>query len=110
MTDTVQELINILLDETIDDASRDDAATDLGFIPDDERVEAALLTIATDQAIDDMIRGSCGESLAQIWLTTLNIDCSKVNRLDGIAFEEAMSWIEIENPLLHKKIKDHCFD
>lgn len=106
--DTAQRLINILLDKTIDDAIRDDAAIDLGFISNNEMVEAALLDIANDQTTEEMIRASCGESLAQIWLTNHNFECSKISLLDGIAFEEAIALIKIQNPLLYKRIKDDC--
>ena len=101
--DTAQKLINILLDTTIDEAVRDDAAIDLGFISNNEMVEAALLSIANDQTTEEMIRASCGESLAQIWLSNQNFKCNKINLLDGVAFKEAIALIKVQNPLLYKE-------
>lgn len=106
--DTAQKLINILLDTTIDEAVRDDAAIDLGLISNNEIIEAALLSIVNDQKTEEMIRASCGESLAQIWLSNHNFKCNKINLLDGVAFEEAIALIKVQNPLLYKKIKDGC--
>lgn len=90
-------LIEILLDKTASDAERDDAAIDLGYISEDEDVEAALLTVANDEEADEMIRASCGESLAQIWIAHNQVSREKLSLLMGVALEEAMSMIKSEN-------------
>ena len=90
-------LIEILLDKTASDAERDDAAMDLGFILNDETVEVALLTVANDKKTDEMIRASCGESLAQIWIGHNQVSHEKLALLTGIAMDEAMAVIKKEN-------------
>ncbi|QKS71219.1 hypothetical protein FLK61_31400 [Paenalkalicoccus suaedae] len=89
-------LISILLDSDISDAERDDAAIDLGFISNDDQVEKALLQVANDNHTDDMIKASCGESLAQIWLNEKIVDGEKIYLLKGIAFEEAFALMRKE--------------
>lgn len=79
------------------DAERDDAAIDLGFVLNDETVEVALLTVANDEATDEMIRASCGESLAQIWIAHNQVSREKLTLLTGIAMDEAMAVIKKEN-------------
>ncbi|KAB2861535.1 MAG: hypothetical protein F9K39_13045 [Exiguobacterium chiriqhucha] len=90
-------LIEILLDKTASDAERDDAAIDLGYILEDEDVEAALLTVANDEKTDEMIRASCGESLAQIWIAHNQVSREKLALLTGVALLEAISMIKSEN-------------
>lgn len=87
-------LIKILLDKSINDADRDDAAIDLGFFTDDESVEFSLLIVANDQETHEMIRASCGESLAQIWLAQKQVSFEKIGLLNGVALEEALALIE----------------
>ncbi|WP_214762184.1 MULTISPECIES: hypothetical protein [Exiguobacterium] len=90
-------LIEILLDKTASDTERDDAAIDLGNVSDDKKVEVALLTVANDEGTDEMIRASCGESLAQIWITHNQVSREKIVLLTGIAMDEAMALIKNEN-------------
>lgn len=85
-----KELVEILLDDTASDAERDDAAIDLGFISNDQLVQTALLTIANNVDIDEMIRASCGESLAQIWIKNNEFHLTNLFLLTGIAFFEAL--------------------
>jgi hypothetical protein len=59
-------LIQVLLDERAEHGDRDDAAMDLGAFDGDD-VEAALARIACEQAADENLADSCGESLAEIW-------------------------------------------
>ncbi|WP_215190842.1 hypothetical protein [Exiguobacterium sp. s7] len=89
--------IEILLDQTASDAERDDAAMDLGFSLNEEAVEIALLTVANDETVDEMIRASCGESLAQIWIAHNQVSREKLSLLTGIALGEAISMIKSEN-------------
>lgn len=95
--DQATALIEILLDKTASDADRDDAAIDLGDISDDEEVEVALLTVAIDEGTDEMIRASCGESLARIWVRQNQVSREKLALLTGIALEEAVGIIKNEN-------------
>ncbi|WP_114165803.1 hypothetical protein [Exiguobacterium sp. TNDT2] len=95
--DQATALIEILLDKTASDADRDDAAIDLGDISDDEEVEVALLTVANDEGTDEMIRASCGESLARIWVRQNQVSREKLALLTGIALEEAVGIIKNEN-------------
>lgn len=90
-------LIEILLNKTASDAERDDAAIDLGLSLNDAAVEVTLLTVANDEAVDEMIRSSCGESLAQIWIAHNQVSREKIVLLTGIALDEAMELIKNEN-------------
>ena len=63
---TVEYLIRILQDKSIDLGVRDDAAMDLGAY-DEPQVSEVLIQIATDLEEDDMILDSCGESIREIW-------------------------------------------
>ncbi|MFF2879156.1 hypothetical protein ACFVR2_22955 [Gottfriedia sp. NPDC057991] len=98
-------LIKILLDLNCSDAERDDAAIELGYIYNDEFVEDALLQIANNQNTDEMIRASCGESLAQIWLSRKVFEYNKLSSLKGIAFSEAMGLIKREDRNIYEDIK-----
>lgn len=92
-----KDLVGILLDNTASDAERDDAAIDLGSISNDNTVEGALLTVANDMNTDEMIRASCGESLAQIWIKNNEFNLENLCLLTGIAFLEALENIKREN-------------
>ena len=62
-------LIKFLLDKTVDIGARDDCAMDLAD-HDTEDVFAALYKCASDKSEDELIQGSCGESLAEIMVRT----------------------------------------
>ena len=62
----VSDLIGLLNDESARPEERDDAAIDLGKSDDPVALEA-LITFARRSDQDDMLMGSCGESIAQIW-------------------------------------------
>ncbi|OIJ15498.1 hypothetical protein BKP35_00440 [Anaerobacillus arseniciselenatis] len=62
-----EKLIKLLINEKIDDATRDDCAIYLAKFIDDE-VVSTLINVANDLRIEEMIRASCGETLAEIWL------------------------------------------
>ncbi|TCI37550.1 hypothetical protein EVJ29_05850 [Exiguobacterium sp. SH4S7] len=95
--DNTSDLIGILVDKTANDAERDDAAIDLGFISNNEAVEIALLTVANDEGTDEMIRESCGESLAQIWIENNVLNLKNISLLTGIAFFEALEIFKKKN-------------
>jgi hypothetical protein len=95
------QLIAILLDSTAREDERDDAAIDLANF-DGEDVVQALFAVATDPSSQsEMIKGSCGESLASIWVRTGEIDISLLGRLDGTAKTEALGLIKINRTDWH---------
>lgn len=59
-------LLRVLSDKAARIDERDDAAIDLGEF-EGEEVERGLLAVAHDSMTDDIVRGSCGESLGLIW-------------------------------------------
>lgn len=89
-----KELIDVLLDPTSRDDEKDDAAMDLSEITDDEEVICTLFQVANNSSYDDMIKASCGESIASIWLQRNKIDLPMLGKLQGIAFSEALSVIK----------------
>lgn len=92
------ELIAILLDSAAREDERDDAAMDLADFDGDDVVHA-LFTVATDESYpSDMVKGSCGESLALIWVRTGNINLTLLKQLDGTAFQEAIGLIKANHP------------
>lgn len=64
---SIDYLIRVLQDKSIDLGVRDDAAMDLGEY-DEMRVLEALLQVAVDLEENEMILDSCGESIKAIWL------------------------------------------
>lgn len=63
---TIEDLIRVLQDKSIDLGVRDDAAMDLGAY-DEPRVIEALIQTAADLEENDMILDSCGTSIMEIW-------------------------------------------
>ncbi|KRF32214.1 hypothetical protein ASG93_04915 [Paenibacillus sp. Soil787] len=73
---------------------RDDAAINLGNFEGDEVIQA-LFTIAMDELFrSEMTKGSCGESLASIWIRTGKIDFELLSQLEGTALNEAIGLIK----------------
>lgn len=99
-----EALINILLDRSASDAERDDAAIDLGNYNDAEVINI-LVEISNDLNIEDMIRATCGESLAHIWLRKEEIDYNLLFKLNDISLQEALSLIKIYKPNWYEKYK-----
>lgn len=81
-------LISVLLDKSASISDRDDAAMDLGDYNTPEVIHA-LATIAGDMSVDEIVRASCGESLANLWIAHGKIDNSLYEALVGIARQEA---------------------
>jgi len=100
----MEELIRILLDLNSSDAEMDDAAMGLGSFT-DNRAEEVLLEVSNNPDYDEMIRASCGESLAEIWLKRSQIDFSKVECLTGVALVEALSLIRFKRPDWYERLK-----
>lgn len=88
------QLIAILLDSTAREHERDDAAMELADFDGDDVVQA-LFIVATDQSFhSEMVKGSCGESLASIWVRTGTIDFALLSQLKGTARQEAIGLIK----------------
>ena len=63
-------------------------------ISEGDEVVQALITIATDESFNsELIKGSCGESLASIWIRTGEIDFELLSQLEGTALNEAIGLI-----------------
>ncbi|WP_043932603.1 hypothetical protein [Bacillus sp. EB01] len=92
-----EKLIEYLLDENIDDATRDDCAIDLSNFP-EEDVIAALIKVANNLNGEEMIRASCGESIASIWLKIDKIDFEALKSLEKPAYSEAIGLIRNNKP------------
>lgn len=103
--DKVEKLIEILQDPNAYDAERDDAAIDLGDEINNEEVIKALIKVANDLSVEEIVRASCGESLANIWLTRLNFDFQKLAILKDVAFIEALALIKKQNTELYNEFR-----
>jgi len=90
-----EKLVKILLDEEAADAERDDAAMDLSEYS-HENVVKALLIISNHDSTDDMLKASCGESLAMILVNNDRFDKEIYNQLRGIAKIEFESFIRLK--------------
>ncbi|WP_339224913.1 hypothetical protein [Paenibacillus sp. FSL H8-0332] len=89
-----KKLFQILVDPKASDAEKDDAVIELGeSFQDDETVEF-LINVSNESNCDEMIAGSCGESIGQIWLATQTINYDMLSQLKGIALQEALSIIK----------------
>ncbi len=96
-TSKIELLIEILLDPNARDDEKDDAVIELGNYP-NKKVEEVLLLVSNDPSFDEMIRASCGESLAEIWVKQSKLDISKLKSLTGIALQEALSLFQNKRP------------
>jgi len=100
----MDELIEILLDPSSGDAEKDDAAMELGKYT-EKRVEEVLFVVSNDFGYNEMIRASCGESLAEIWVQRARVDFSKMDRLTEVALVEALSLIRRKRPDWYEEFK-----
>lgn len=92
-------LISALLDPSADDASRDDAAMDLSEF---DQAEEALFKAALLPEMSDIVRASCGESLAEIWLRAGAVNRKYYDALPSTAQIAARNYIYAKNPDLLK--------
>ncbi|WP_066069677.1 hypothetical protein [Neobacillus soli] len=91
------KLIEILLDEQVDDATRDDCAIYLSeFI--DDKVVSALISVANNLKDEKMVRASCGESLAENWIRKNQINYDVLNSLEEPARTEALGILRHNKP------------
>jgi len=88
-------LIEILIDERASDAERDDAAIDLSEY-NNETVIKALVITANHDLTDEMIKASCGESLAMILVQNDRFEKKIYKQLKGIAKIEFESYIRLK--------------
>lgn len=88
------DLVTILADRQESVEVRDDAAIDLAAHDEPEAMKA-LLSVAANPDEDDMVAGSAGESIAQIWERTGQFDVEAFSRLVPIAQDEIRGWLEV---------------
>lgn len=87
-----EKLIEILLDERATEAERDDAAMDLSGYSHEAVIKALVITVNNDLA-DDMIKASCGESLAMIFIQKNKFNEQIYKELKDIANTEFEGYI-----------------
>lgn len=92
-----EQLIKLLLDEQLDDATRDDCVIYLADFDDDE-VVSVLINVANNLNVREIIRASCGESLAEIWIRKNQIIYDVHNSLEEPARTEALSILRHNKP------------
>ncbi len=92
-------LISVLLDENADESSRDDAAMDLSRF-DEPEAEHALFLVASSPETSEMVCGSCGESLAEIWFRRSAVNFEYYQKLCSPAVREIKVYINAKNPSL----------
>lgn len=68
-----ESLLEILFGPTSSDAEKDDAVIELGSNCQDDETVDMLIKVSNDRNHDEMIAASCGESIAQIWLASLEL-------------------------------------
>ena len=90
-------LVATLLDRATRIDERDDAAAYLGG-SDDAAARTALLQVASDPAEDELVVATCGESLAQIFVRTGQLDHAWLTQLRPIALNEVIPWVRRERP------------
>lgn len=96
--DQKAQLINILQNSNAREHERDDAAMDLADFDGDDVVQA-LFTVATDKTYrSEIVKASCGESLASIWVRTGRFDLALLHQLEGVALQEAIGLIKVSRP------------
>jgi hypothetical protein len=79
MKNTIDLLIEILVDEHATIAERDEAAIELCEFTDPKSIDA-LISRAKDYNENELVLNSCGESLGTIWV--------KINQFDQITYHE----------------------
>lgn len=106
MKDSVQLLVDILLDKTAREDERDDAAIDLREYK-DIRAWKALIKIASDSQEEHTLIDNCAESIGEIW--------NEMNYFNEEAFEAMIPFaqkitfgfiISHKPMLINQKFKD----
>lgn len=93
-----ESLLKILFDPTSSDAEKDDAVIELGSNYQDDETVDMLIKVSNDRNDDEIIAASCGESIAEIWLSRQRIDFKRLASLKGITLIEAVSLIKAKRP------------
>jgi HEAT repeat protein len=92
MKDTVQMLIEVLLDKNLREDERDDAAMDLGEY-NDLRALKALIKVASDPDENMTVIDSCAESIGSILIERNEFDASVLDGLIPLAKELVIDFI-----------------
>lgn len=90
-------LIQTLLDRNANDADKDDCAIYLAEFDDNDVIEI-LYKVANDLNVEWIVRASCGESLAEIWIRKQEIDYNLLVSLKDVALDEALALIKYHRP------------
>jgi hypothetical protein len=98
-TSSASALISVLLDGDASEEERDDAAMDLSAF-DEPDVHAALARVAIDSAESELVAGSAGESLAELWAACGAVDRVVFERLVPVARAEAVGVLGSRAPNL----------
>ena len=85
---SLDALVEILLDKSVDIGVRDDAAMDLGTYSDDDKALNVLIQVARDKDEHEIILSSCGTSIADIWLARRHFDGDILDSLASEARQE----------------------
>ncbi len=102
--DRVDLLINILFDDTASISEKDDAAMDLGFYNDDRALKALEL-FASDLNSESLLMDSCGESIAQIWVSRDKFEPEIYKRLNPHAKHEIQGYLKNLKPSWLKELE-----
>jgi HEAT repeat protein len=97
MKDTVQMLIEVLLDKNLREDERDDAAMDLGEYNDLRALEA-LIKVASDPDENMTVVDSCAESIGSILIERNEFDNSIIDGLAPVAKRILIKFIKTCKP------------
>lgn len=95
--DKIDNISEILLDQTATESERDDAAMDLGQY-DDDRALKTLLFVGSNLNDDPVVMSSCGESIAAIWIRRDKFDSKSYNTLNETAKDSLGFIIKNDKP------------
>jgi hypothetical protein len=93
MSRNVDELLAVVL-KPGNDALRDDAAEELAKCTDSEAAQAALVRAIGSPDVDDSLRRTCAESLAEIWIARRKVDQEIFRRLNGMPREVVVAFLK----------------
>jgi len=93
----LQKMIQVLLDKSVDIATRDDVAMDLASYPYDNVMEA-LHKAAVDPDEDVLVAASCGESLGEMMVARNKLEWDYLKLILPVAYREAYEVIKREKP------------
>lgn len=82
-THSIEELLQLLLHSS-NDVWRDEAAEELAKFPDSTQAEQALFLAISSPLLDDSLRRTCAESLANIWIRSGGVERQTLETLAGM--------------------------